>query len=158
MPLEEICQALLTIAGRYDGDVHIVYPVHLNPNVQRVVRRLLGETKNISLLDPLDYLPFVNLMKRSYLILTDSGGLQEEAPSLGKPVLVLREVTERSEGITAGTVKVVGTSRQRVVELTSGLLDCDDTYQQMARAVNPYGDGRAAERIVAALGASRGTT
>lgn len=150
-PLEEICQAVRHIAGAYAGDVHIVYPVHLNPNVQRATDALLGDVPNISLIPPLDYMSLVQLMKRSSLVLTDSGGIQEEAPSLGIPVLVLRDVTERPEGVEAGTAKVVGTSGARIVEETMRLLDDGTEYARMARAVNPYGDGRAAERIVEAL-------
>ena len=150
-PLENICQALLTIVERYDSDIHIVYPVHLNPNVQKTVYSLLSGKRNISLVDPLPYLPLVHLMNRSYLLLTDSGGLQEEAPSLGKPVLVLREVTERPEAVEAGTAKVVGTDRMRIVEETTRLLENEAEYERMARTVNPYGDGQASKRIVQAL-------
>ncbi len=150
-PLENICQALLTIAERHDSDVHIVYPVHLNPNVQEPVYSLLSGKRNISLVDPLPYLPFVHLMNRSYLLLTDSGGLQEEAPSLGKPVLVLREVTERPEAVEAGMAKVVGTDSARIVRETTYLLEDQKEYERMARAVNPYGDGQASRRIVQAL-------
>ncbi len=150
-PLENICLALRDIAAQYDGRVCIVYPVHLNPNVWEPVHRLLGEVSNIVLTPPLDYRPLVHLMKRSYLVLTDSGGIQEEAPGLGVPVLVLREVTERPEAVEAGTVRVVGTDRHRIVAETVRLLEDEVAYQQMAHAVNPYGDGRAAERIVRAL-------
>ena len=148
-PFRRICQALADIAAR--GDVEIVYPVHLNPNVKTVVHEELGDQPNIRLIEPLDYLPLVNLMKASYLVLTDSGGLQEEAPGLGKPVLVMRETTERPEGIAAGTVKLVGTSREKIVIETNRLLDDAHEYERMARAVNPYGDGRAASRIVTRL-------
>ena len=150
-PLENICAALREIAERYRRDVRIVYPVHLNPNVQEPAYRLLRDAPNITLLPPLDYLPMVQLMKRAYLVLTDSGGIQEEAPGLGKPVLVLREVTERPEAVEAGTVKVVGTDRARIVAETVRLLDDRAEYARMAHAVNPYGDGHAAERIVEAL-------
>ncbi|WP_322799226.1 non-hydrolyzing UDP-N-acetylglucosamine 2-epimerase [Thermoflexus sp.] len=150
-PLENICGALRDIAARYDGQVHIVYPVHLNPNVWGPVHRLLDGVPNITLTPPLDYLPMVHLMKHSYLVLTDSGGIQEEAPGLGKPVLVLREVTERPEAVEAGTVRVVGTDRERIVAEVVRLLEDPLAYQQMAQAVNPYGDGRAAQRIVSAL-------
>lgn len=150
-PLENICQALREIAGRHSGDVHIVYPVHPNPNVQAPVYQMLGDVSNITLLPPLDYLSLVYLMKRCYLVLTDSGGIQEEAPSLGKPVLVLRVKTERPEGIEAGTAKVVGTSQTRIVAEAIRLLEDASEYQRMARAVNPYGDGHTAERIVAHL-------
>jgi UDP-N-acetylglucosamine 2-epimerase (non-hydrolysing) len=131
--------------------VRFVYPVHLNPNVQEPVYRLLGEVENISLLPPLDYLPLVHLMKRATLLLTDSGGLQEEAPGLGVPVLVLRAVTERPEGVQAGTVRLVGTDTQRIIGETRRLLDDPQAHAEMAQAVNPYGDGHAAERIVRAL-------
>lgn len=149
-PLEQICKALKEIAISFD-DVHLVYPVHLNPNVQTIVRAELSGVANITLLEPLDYLPLVQLMKASYLVLTDSGGLQEEAPGLGKPVLVLREVTERPEGVEAGTVKLVGTDKDRIVRETARLLEDVDEYGKMSRAVNPYGDGRASERIVQSL-------
>lgn len=148
-PLENICLALRELAGR--GDVEIVYPVHLNPHVQEPVYRLLAETPHITLLPPLDYLPLVHLMKRAALVLTDSGGIQEEAPAFGVPVLVLRSVTERPEGVEAGVLKLVGTERAAIVGEASRLLDDPLAYQQMARAVNPFGDGRAAERIVRAL-------
>ncbi len=148
-PLENICAALKALAAR--GDVHLVYPVHLNPNVWQPVHALLEGVPNITLLPPLDYLPLVHLLKRSVLVLTDSGGLQEEAPGLGVPVLVLREVTERPEGVRAGTVKLVGTDTARIVAEASCLLDDPKAHAAMAQAVNPYGDGHAAERIVAAL-------
>jgi UDP-N-acetylglucosamine 2-epimerase (non-hydrolysing) len=150
-PLEDICAALLEIARRYAKDVHIVYPVHLNPNIQEPVHRLLGDVPNISLLSPLDYLPLVYMMQRCSLVLTDSGGIQEEAPGLGKPVLVLREKTERPEGIEAGTVRLVGSRAASIVAETARLLDDRVAYQRMARAANPYGDGHAAEYIVEAL-------
>jgi UDP-N-acetylglucosamine 2-epimerase (non-hydrolysing) len=150
-PLENICTALIEIAMHYGDEIQIVYPVHLNPNVQEPVYRLLGKVPNITLLPPLDYQPFVHLMKRCYLVVTDSGGIQEEAPGLGKPVLVLREVTERPEAVEAGTVRVVGTDRAHIVKWTRRLLDDPAEYGRMARAVNPYGDGQAARRIVAAL-------
>lgn len=149
---ENICRALAAIAqGR--NDVQILYPIHLNPNVQEPVRRILGGEgmDNIHLIDPVDYLPFVYLMRRSYLIVTDSGGVQEEAPSLGKPVLVMRETTERPEAVEAGTVKLVGTDRERIVSETLLLLDNVEAYRAMSMAHNPYGDGKAAERIVASL-------
>ncbi len=149
-PLEQICAAIKEIVKSY-SDVHVVYPVHPNPNVRGVVYEQLGDAERIILLDPLEYLLLVQLMKASYLVLTDSGGLQEEAPGLGKPVLVLREVTERPEGVVAGTVKIVGTNRQRIVEATARLLEDRAEYERMSRAINPYGDGRASERIVASL-------
>jgi UDP-N-acetylglucosamine 2-epimerase (non-hydrolysing) len=150
-PLEKICLTLRDVAERYGNRVHIVYPVHLNPNVWEPVHRLLGDVPHITLTPPLDYLPLVYLMKRSYLVLTDSGGIQEEAPALGKPVLVLREVTERPEAVEAGTVIVVGTDRDRIVTITQRLIEDEGAYARMARAVNPYGDGQAAGRIVNAL-------
>jgi UDP-N-acetylglucosamine 2-epimerase (non-hydrolysing) len=150
-PLQDICHALARIAQEHFSDVHILYPVHLNPNVQEPVHAILGKVPNITLTQPLDYETFVGLMDRAYLILTDSGGLQEEAPGLGKPVLVLREVTERQEAVVAGTVKLVGTSCQRIVEEAAALLENHVAYERMAQAVNPYGDGRAGQRIVATL-------
>ena len=128
--------------------MELVYPVHLNPNVQEPVRRLLGDISNIHLIEPLDYLPFVYLMNRTYLIITDSGGIQEEAPSLGKPVLVIRDTTERPEAVEAGTVKLVGTDSEKICRETNELLDDEVAYQRMAFAHNPYGDGYAAKRIV----------
>ena len=150
-PLENICQALKDLAEVYGESVRIVYPVHLNPNVQEPVYRLLGNIPNISLQPPLDYLPFVHIMKRATLILTDSGGLQEEAPGFGIPVLVLRNVTERPEGVQAGTVRLIGTDRAVILNEARRLLDNSQVYQEMAQAVNPYGDGKAAQRIVKAL-------
>ncbi len=143
---EDICYALSEISRR--EDVQIVYPVHLNPNVQRPAKRILGDAQNVHLIGPLDYLSFVYLMRVSFLILTDSGGVQEEAPSLDKPVLVMREKTERPEGVAAKTAKLVGTSTERIVEEVSLLLDAQDEYEKMARAHNPYGDGHASQRIV----------
>ena len=148
-PLEEICAALKELSMR--GDCEIVYPVHLNPNVQGPVYRLLKDTPHIHLLPPLDYLPLIHLMKRAHLILTDSGGIQEEAPAFGIPVLVLREVTERPEGVAAGTLKLVGTATRSIVREASRLLDDESAYGEMARAANPYGDGQSAGRIVRAL-------
>jgi len=150
-PLENICMALNEITERYDRKLHIIYPVHLNPNVQSVVYRCLKNNQNITLIPPLDYLPLVNLMKHSYMVLTDSGGIQEEAPGLGKPVLVLRDETERPEAIEAGTVRLVGTDNHKIVTETVRLLEDKDYYSKMAHAVNPYGDGHAAERIVSIL-------
>ncbi len=150
-PIVNICAALASLAETYQGAVQFVYPVHLNPNIQEPVYRLLGSVPNITLLPPQDYLPMVQLMKRSTLVLTDSGGLQEEAPSLGAPALVMREVTERPEGLQAGTVRLVGTDTQRIIAETRRLLDDPLAYATMARAVNPYGDGHAAERIVKAI-------
>ncbi|WP_353806282.1 UDP-N-acetylglucosamine 2-epimerase (non-hydrolyzing) [Achromobacter sp.] len=142
---ENICLALRDIAAR--GDVQIVYPVHPNPNVQEPVRRILGDVENVHLISPLDYLPFVYLMDRSAFLITDSGGIQEEAPSLGKPVLVMRDTTERPEAVDAGTVKLVGTDRVAIYEAANLLLDDQEAHEVMARAHNPYGDGQAATRI-----------
>jgi len=150
-PLTEICTAVRDIAQQYASDVYIVYPVHLNPHVQEPARSLLCGLPNVLITEPLDYLSFVHLMKRSYLILTDSGGLQEEAPSLGKPVLVLREVTERPEAINAGTAEIVGTQPEKIVDRTTKLLEDDREYERMSKAKNPYGDGKASKRIVARL-------
>ena len=149
-PIQDICAALRRLAERYP-DAHLVYPVHLNPNIQGPVYRLLAGIPNVSLLPPLDYLPLIQLMQAATLVLTDSGGLQEEAPSLGKPVLVMRETTERPEGVAAGTARLVGTDPDTIVEAVSHLLDDAAAYAQMAHAVNPYGDGRARFRIVEAL-------
>jgi len=151
LPLEQICLALRALAETYRSGIRIVYPVHLNPNVQGPVRRLLGDIPNIFLLPPLDYLPLVQFMKRATLVLTDSGGIQEEAPGLGVPVLVLREVTERPEGLQAGTVRLVGTDAKKIISQSRLLLDDRQAHLSMARAVNPYGDGHAAERIVKAI-------
>ncbi|MFN8496979.1 MAG: UDP-N-acetylglucosamine 2-epimerase (non-hydrolyzing) [Anaerolineae bacterium] len=148
-PIRDICAALRCLAER--PDVQVVYPVHLNPNIQGPVYELLGDVAGVTLLPPLDYLPLVHLMKAAALVLTDSGGLQEEAPSLGKPVLVMRETTERPEAVAAGTARLVGTNTERIVAGVSRLLDDAAAYEQMARAVNPYGDGRARYRIVDAL-------
>jgi UDP-N-acetylglucosamine 2-epimerase (non-hydrolysing) len=150
-PLENICQALRDLAEIYGPELRIVYAVHLNPNVQEPVYRLLGGIANITLLPPLNYQPMVHLMKRATIVLTDSGGLQEEAPSLGIPVLVMREVTERPEGVQAGTVQLVGTDRDTIVRKTRHLLDDQNAYEKMAQAINPYGDGQAAKRIVQAI-------
>lgn len=146
---EQICRALKAIADR--GDTQVVYPVHLNPNVQEPVRRILSDRSDVHLIEPLNYLPFVYLMSRSHLIVTDSGGVQEEAPSLGKPVLVMRNTTERPEAVDAGTVRLVGTDAARIIEHANQLLDDQDAYQSMARAHNPYGDGKASSRIAEAL-------
>lgn len=149
---ENICHSLADIA-RYHADVEIIYPVHLNPNVQRPVRSILGgkELKNIHLIKPVDYLPFVYLMNRSHLIITDSGGVQEEAPSLGKPVLVMRDTTERPEAVAAGTARLVGTDRARIVAETAMLLNNKNIYSTMSHAHNPYGDGEASNRIVSII-------
>jgi len=146
---ENICKALRVIAER--NDVEILYPVHLNPNVQEPVRRILTGCENIHLIEPQNYLPFVYLMSRAYIILTDSGGIQEEAPSLGKPVLVMRDTTERPEAVSAGTVKLVGTDLEHIVAATEQLLTQPETYDSMAFAHNPYGDGKASQRITEIL-------
>lgn len=143
---ENICLALRDISAR--GDVQIVYPVHLNPNVQEPVHRVLGNNPNIYLIEPQDYLPFVYLMEKSHIILTDSGGIQEEAPSLGKPVLVLRNTTERPEAVAAGTVKLVGTEILKIVSEVFKLMDNSDEYEAMACSKNPFGDGFAANNIL----------
>ena len=150
-PLENICSALRQLTELYGDTLRIIYPVHLNPNVWRPVHQLLGDLPNISLLRPLPYLSWVHLMKRATLILTDSGGVQEEAPALGIPVLVMRQVTERPEGIQAGTVRLVGTQTECIVQETRRLLENPQAYAEMAHAANPYGDGQAAPRIVQAI-------
>ncbi|MGS1095897.1 non-hydrolyzing UDP-N-acetylglucosamine 2-epimerase [Aquamicrobium terrae] len=144
---ERICHALHSIA-KANPDVAIVYPVHLNPSVREPVNRLLAGVPGIYLLEPMDYLPFVRLMMKAHIILTDSGGIQEEAPSLGKPVLVMRDTTERPEAVSAGTVKLVGTSVERIVAETKSLLDDEAAWRAMSKAHNPYGDGRACSRIL----------
>jgi UDP-N-acetylglucosamine 2-epimerase (non-hydrolysing) len=146
----QICEALKDIAVRYP-DVHLVYPVHLNPNVQQPVKSLLVDLPNVHLIEPVDYEPFVYLLKHSHFVLTDSGGIQEEAPSLGKPVLVMRDVTERPEAVDAGTAILVGANRERIVANVSELLENDAFYMRMSRAHNPYGDGSACERIIEVL-------
>jgi len=146
---ERICKALATLAQR--DDVQIVYPVHLNPNVQEPVNRNLKGLNNVHLIEPQDYLPFVYLMKQSYLILTDSGGIQEEAPTLGKPVLCMRDTTERPAAVKAGTVRLVGTSDEAIVSETVRLLDDELAYKMMSHANNPYGDGKTSQRIVEAV-------
>ncbi len=147
---ENICQAISQIATE-NLDCQVLYPVHLNPNVQEPVNRILTGIDNVHLIEPLDYLPFVYLMNRSHIILTDSGGIQEEAPTIGKPVLVMRETTERPEAVEAGTVKLVGTSQEKIVENIKNLLTNEDNYKEMSRAHNPYGDGKACQRIVESL-------
>ena len=149
--LIDICSALKSIAKTYQDRIHIIYPVHLNPNVQEPVYRLLNQIDNITLLPPLDFLPMAHLMKRATLILTDSGGLQEEAAGLGKPTLVLREVTERPEGVEAGILKLVGTDPEKIVSETVNLLENKTAYDQMAGSKNPFGDGHAAEKIIQAV-------
>ena len=143
---EAICRAIAQISRR--DDVEIVYPVHLNPRVREPVFRHLADFPNVHLIEPLDYLAFVHLMNEAYLILTDSGGIQEEAPSLGKPVLVMRDTTERPEAVAAGTVRLVGTDAERITTEVARLLDESQIYADMARVHHPYGDGRASERIL----------
>ncbi|MBN2474008.1 MAG: UDP-N-acetylglucosamine 2-epimerase (non-hydrolyzing) [Pirellulales bacterium] len=149
---EDICRAVAALASRFPH-VHFVYPVHLNPNVREPVYRILGKlgTDTIHLIDPLDYLPFVAMMDRATLVLTDSGGVQEEAPSLGKPVLVMRDTTERPEAVEMGTVELVGTDAGAIVDAVARLLSDPEAYARMANAVNPYGDGHACERILATI-------
>jgi UDP-N-acetylglucosamine 2-epimerase len=145
-PLHRICTAVKQLVERFQ-DIQVVFPMHRNPLVRQIATEVLGGVSRIVLTEPPDYAPFVKLMQHSTLILTDSGGVQEEAPSLGKPVLVLRETTERPEGVEAGTARLVGTDTERIVEEASRLLTDEEAYEQMARAVNPYGDGKAAQRI-----------
>lgn len=147
---ENICKALNELATA-NPNTHFIYPVHLNPNVQEPVKRLLGDVSNVHLIKPLGYEPFVYLMQHAYLVLTDSGGVQEEAPGLGKPVLVMRDTTERPEAVDARTVKLVGTNADMIVKEVQNLLDCQDVYKQMSQAHNPYGDGKASQIIINAL-------
>jgi UDP-N-acetylglucosamine 2-epimerase (non-hydrolysing) len=144
---EELCRAIKQLSETYN-DIQIIYPVHLNPNVQKPVQRILGDAPNIHLIEPIDYPAFLYLMKESYFILTDSGGVQEEAPSLGKPVLVMRDTTERPEGVEAGTVMLTGANYERIINGCKLLLDDTSTYDRMSKAINPYGDGKASQRIV----------
>jgi UDP-N-acetylglucosamine 2-epimerase (non-hydrolysing) len=150
-PIRQICAALKRLAQDFHGEIEIVIPVHRNPQVREVINELLGGLGNVILTEPLDYEPFVHLMKAAYLILTDSGGVQEEGPSLGKPVLVLREKTERPEAVASGTVKLVGMDEQKIYNEAARLLTEPAEYERMARATNPYGDGRASGRIVTAI-------
>lgn len=149
-PFRNICKALRTLA-KNNSDIQFLYPVHPNPNVKDVAHEFLAELPNVILCEPLDYAPFIAVMKRAYLILTDSGGVQEEAPALGKPVLVLRDETERPEAVEQGVVKLVGPNYERIIEEAQRLLDDESAYKVMARGVSPYGDGHAAERIVQTL-------
>jgi len=149
-PLNNICKALKELAIKYPG-LEIIYPVHLNPNVSAPVNKILGKINNIHLIKPLDYPEFVWLMNKSYLIITDSGGVQEEAPALGKPVLVTREVTERPEGIKAGTAKLVGNDKYTIIKEVTKLLNNKDYYSSISRAVNPYGDGLSSQKVVKIL-------
>ena len=144
-----ICEAVSTLAER--NDVQVVWPVHRNPNVEETVHKILGRHSNVLLVEPVDYLPFVDLMRRAYLLITDSGGVQEEGPSLGKPILVLRDKTERPEAVRAGTVKLVGTNRDAIVSEATRLLDDPAEYERMARLHNPYGDGNASARIASRI-------
>ena len=149
-PFRNICKALRTLA-KNNSDIQFLYPVHPNPNVKDVAHEFLAELPNVILCEPLDYAPFIAVMKRAYLILTDSGGVQEEAPELGKPVLVLRDETERPEAVEQGVVKLVGSNCERIIEEAQRLLDDESAYKVMARGVSPYGDGHASERIVQIL-------
>lgn len=149
-PVKNICYSLKQIAATFK-EIEIVYPVHPNPNVSKPVFDILGKTKNIHLIDPLDYPHMIWLMNQAYLVLTDSGGIQEEAPSLAKPVLVLREVTERNEGLKVGTAKLVGTNQKKIISQVSSLLTNQSQYQKMAKAKNPYGDGKSSQRIIKIL-------
>jgi len=149
-PIENVFNALQDVALKYP-EVKIIYPVHLNPNVQEPAKRILGNTPNIFLLKPLNYSDLANLMKHSYIVVTDSGGLQEEAPSLGKPVLVLREVTERPEAVKSGTVKIIGTEKEKVFSEICLLIDDQGKYKKMAHSINPYGDGKASVRTAEAI-------
>lgn len=150
-PIKNICKAIRELANKFKNEIQFIYPVHLNPNINDVVRAELAGFSNITLLPPLDYQPLVHLIKNAFIVLTDSGGLQEEAPSFGKPVLVLRNVTERPEGIEAGTVKLVGTSAAEIIKNVTELITDTHAYELMAQAVNPYGDGHATQRILNAI-------
>lgn len=154
--IENICLALKELARRHENQITIVYPVHMNPNVKGPVTRLLGSVPNVILTPPLEYQPMVNILMRSAFVLTDSGGLQEEAPGLGKPVLVLRNVTERPEGVETGVVKLVGCDPERIVSEATALLEDPAAYDRMAKAVHPYGDGKASEKILRKLIEYRG--
>ena len=145
-PREKICNAIKQIAE--SNDVQIIYPVHLNPKVQDPVNRILGRVDNVYLIPPQDYVPFVYLMKNAHIILTDSGGVQEEGPSLSKPGLVMRDTTERPEGVSAGTARLVGTDQKEIISAVELLLHNETEYNKMARTVNPYGDGKASEKIL----------
>ncbi len=153
-PLENICSAIKILVEK-NPDIQVIYPVHLNPNVRKTVFGMLDNIDRIKLIEPLDYAPFANLIKQSYIILTDSGGIQEEAPSLGKPVFVLREETERPEAVEFGTVKLVGSNTDKIVNSVQEILDSKEKYDQMASATNPYGDGLAAPRIIQAIKENR---
>ena len=148
--IHQICEAIIKLATKFN-DIHFVFSLHMNPNIQTPVRNLLGHLLNIHLINPLDYEPFIFLLKHSYIVLTDSGGIQEEAPSLGKPVLVMRNVTERPEALNAGTVELVGANKNNIVEAVTNLLRDDFHYKKMSQSHNPYGDGNACERILKVL-------
>ncbi|MEA3493383.1 MAG: UDP-N-acetylglucosamine 2-epimerase (non-hydrolyzing) [Candidatus Margulisiibacteriota bacterium] len=150
-PMENTCRAILRLAERHKDEVEIILPVHKNPVVKDTVSNILGPVDNVKLIDPLDYEPFVHLMRASYIVLTDSGGVQEEAPSLGKPVLVMRDKTERPEAVSAGTVKLVGANEELLFGEANNLIENSEAYNAMSKAINPYGDGRASERIVKAV-------
>lgn len=150
-PIIDVCMAIKALAKKYEGQLHFVYPVHLNPNIQEPVYRLLGNQNNITLLPPMDYLPMAHLLKTAYLVLTDSGGIQEEAAGLQKPALVLREVTERPEGVEAGVLRLVGTDPEKIIRNVEELLKDQAAYQKMSQSKNPFGDGYAAEKIIEAL-------
>ena len=149
-PLENICNALKHIVEKYE-DVELVYPVHLNPAVRETAFGILGDTERVHLIDPLDVLELHNAMSKSFMVMTDSGGIQEEAPALAKPVLVLRRETERPAAVEAGTVKIAGVDKDVIISLAEELLDSEDAYNKMAHAANPYGDGNASKRICEAL-------
>ena len=151
LPIRQICQALRVLSERFGSEVQFVYPVHLNPNIQQPVHEILAGLENVHLVDPLDYLSLIHLMKSATLVLTDSGGIQEEASGLGKPTLVLREVTERPEGLQAGVLKLVGADPEKIINETTRLLEDEAAYARMAQATNIFGDGKAAGRIVDAL-------
>lgn len=150
-PLENICHAIKVLAEGYSEDLQFIYPVHLNPNIHDTVFKMLGNTPNIQLINPVDYLSLIHLMKNAYLVMTDSGGIQEEATGLGKPTLVLRGVTERPEGIDAGVLKLVGTDPEKIISETRILFEDHSAYHAMSQAANPFGDGHASEKIVQAL-------
>lgn len=150
-PLKKICFAIEKLAQKFKSEVEFIIPMHKNPLVRNPIKEVLGELGNVKLIEPLDYEPFVHLMKASYLILTDSGGVQEEAPSLGKPVLVLREKTERPEAVGVGAVRLVGTDEKTIFDQADLLLTSEEEYRKMSRSINPYGDGKASERIIGAL-------
>ena len=149
-PFEEMCEAIKELAFRYPSS-NFIYPVHLNPNVRKKVFGILDDVNNVFLIDPVDYPTLIWLLNKSHLVLTDSGGIQEEAPTLGKPVLVMRDVTERTEGIEAGTARLVGTDRNNIIDSVTLLMEDDDAYKAMARAVNPYGDGTTCEKVIEIL-------